>query len=58
MVSEHVRGDMVAAGEFPQLTQRYQVMAVPKIVINETTSFEGAVPETMFLERVLEAAGS
>ena len=58
MASEHVRADMVAAGEFPQLSQRYQVMAVPKTVINETTSFEGAVPEDIFLQRVLEVAGS
>ena len=58
MASEHVRADMVAAGEFPQLSQRYQVMAVPKTVINETASFEGAVPEDTFLQRVLEAAGS
>ena len=56
MASEHVRADMVAVGEFPQLSQRYQVMAVPKTVINETTSFEGAVSEDIFLQRVLEAA--
>jgi hypothetical protein len=28
-------------------------MAVPKVVINETTSFEGALPEEMFLDKIL-----
>jgi hypothetical protein len=28
-------------------------MAVPKIVINDRVSFEGAVPEALFVERVL-----
>ncbi|KUK27391.1 MAG: Glutaredoxin-like domain protein [Acetothermia bacterium 64_32] len=53
MLSERVRADMVMANEFPILTDHYQVMAVPKVVINETTSFEGAVPEEVFLDRVL-----
>jgi glutaredoxin-like protein len=55
MASDRVVGDMIEANEFPELSQRYNVMAVPKIVINETTSFEGAVPEAAFLEKVLEA---
>lgn len=55
MASPRVTADMIEAGEFPELSQRYSVMAVPKIVINETTSFEGALPESMFVEKVLEA---
>jgi len=43
----------VMANEFPILADHYQVMAVPKVVINETTSFEGAVPEEVFLDRIL-----
>ena len=53
MLSERVRADMVMANEFPILADHYQVMAVPKVVINETTSFEGAVPEEVFLDRIL-----
>jgi glutaredoxin-like protein len=54
--SEKVVADMVMATEFPQLSQRYGVMAVPKIVINETRSFEGAVAEDLFVEQVVNAS--
>ena len=32
-------------------------MGVPKIVINETVQFLGAVPEATFMGKVLEAIG-
>ncbi|HSE96340.1 MAG TPA: thioredoxin family protein, partial [Methylomirabilota bacterium] len=44
------------ATEFPDLAQRYSVMAVPKTVINDRASFEGALPETQFVDAVLRAA--
>lgn len=47
--------DMVEIVEFPFLGERYAVMGVPKIVINETTSFVGALPEERFVEYVLTA---
>ena len=53
LLSDRVRADMVMASEFPVLADHYQVMAVPKVVINETTSFEGAVPEEIFLDKIL-----
>lgn len=56
LASERVTADMVMATEFPQLSQRYGVMAVPKIVVNETRTFEGAVPEELFVEQVVNAA--
>ena len=52
-----VTADMVEATEFPHLAQKYQVMGVPRSVINETVHQEGAAPEPMFLERLKEAAG-
>ena len=30
-------------------------MGAPKTIVNETISFEGAVPEDMFVQRVLDA---
>jgi glutaredoxin-like protein len=54
--SDKVVADMVMATEFPQLSQRYGVMAVPKVVINETRTFEGAVPEDLFVAQVVSAA--
>ena len=52
--SEQIRADVVNAQEFPQLGQRYNVFAVPKTVVNETISFEGALPEDKFVDKVLE----
>jgi RecA/RadA recombinase len=42
--------------EFPALADRYGVVGVPKVVINEVYGFEGARPEEVFLQNVLEAA--
>jgi hypothetical protein len=56
VASDWVRGDCVEATEFPDLSQRYSVMAVPKTVVNERVSFEGALPEVQFVDHVLRAA--
>ena len=53
--SSKVRGDMVEANEFPQLSMRYNVMGVPRTVINEDTFVEGAAPEQMLLGKLQEA---
>lgn len=50
-----IKTDVVDANEFPQLANKYGVMGVPKIVVNEKIEFIGAVPENMFLEQVLLA---
>jgi glutaredoxin-like protein len=55
--SDLVRADMVEAIEFPHLSNKYNVHGVPRSVFNETVHLEGGVPEPMFLERLLEAAG-
>ena len=55
LVSPRVRSIAVEAQEFPELARRYEVSAVPKIVLNERVEFMGAVPEPMFLEAVLAA---
>jgi glutaredoxin-like protein len=55
IASPMVRADMVEATEFPHLSIKYQVMGVPRTVINETTHIEGAAPEPMVLEKLEEA---
>ena len=55
VASEWIRADCVEATEFPELAQRYMVSAVPKTVVNDRVSFEGAVPEAAFVEAVLRA---
>lgn len=51
-----MRADIVEAGEFPELAERYNVYAVPKVVINETVEFVGAQPEPQVLRYVLQAS--
>lgn len=53
--NDNVKADMVNAQEFPQLTQKYNVFSVPKIVINETTQFEGSLPENAFVQKIVES---
>jgi len=55
--SEHVIADVVEASEFPQMSQKYRVMSVPKIVVNEKTQFVGALPEDRYLREVMKAVG-
>ncbi|PYM54994.1 MAG: hypothetical protein DMD77_21345 [Candidatus Rokuibacteriota bacterium] len=56
IASDRVRVECIEANEFPDISQRYHVMAVPKVVINDRVEFEGAYPEPEFLKAVLQAA--
>ncbi|MCB0032549.1 MAG: thioredoxin family protein [Anaerolineales bacterium] len=58
MASDMVQADMVEATEFPHLSNKYQVMGVPRTVINENVFQEGAVPELMLLEKLKEAVAA
>lgn len=55
MENPNIVADMVEATEFPELAERYRVFAVPKVVINDVVSFEGALPEHIFALYVLKA---
>ena len=55
MANPNVSAEVVEVQEFPDMAQRYQVMGVPKTVINNKVQFVGAVPEATFIEKVLEA---
>lgn len=50
-----IDAEMIESMEFPELSEKYSVMAVPKVVINENVDFEGALPEKVFLFKVKEA---
>jgi glutaredoxin-like protein len=52
MENGKITSDMVESMEFPELAASFEVMAVPKVVINNGTSFEGALPEQSFLDYV------
>ncbi len=55
MESKLVVGDMVEAIEFPELSNKYNVMGVPRTVINDGVFLEGAAPEAMLMDKVREA---
>lgn len=55
--SDKIKGEMIEANSFPELADKYQVYAVPKVVINEEYSFEGSLPEAEFLNKVMKAIG-
>ena len=57
MENPKIAADVIEVQEFPMLGSRYFISGVPKTVINETVQFVGAVPESFFVDKVLEAVG-
>ncbi len=55
MINDNITADGIDGLEFRELAQKYAVFAVPKIVINEDTTIEGAVPESVFVQKIQEA---
>jgi glutaredoxin-like protein len=51
--SDLVKADIIEISEFPDLAMKYNVIGVPKIIINETIDFVGAFSEDLFAEHVL-----
>ncbi len=56
MESDLITADMIEAIEFPDLAEKYMVMGVPKVVMNDIYYFEGALPERHYVDKVIEAA--
>lgn len=50
--NKNIRADMIDSAVFPVLSNKYNVMGVPKIIINETEMIEGAAPIGMILDRI------
>lgn len=55
MESDQIIAESIEANEFPELSRQYHVMAVPRTVINEREVIEGAMPESLFIQRVLDS---
>lgn len=53
----HIKADAIEAAEFPDLVDKYEIQAVPTVVINEEIQFEGALPEDEFADHVIAAVG-
>jgi hypothetical protein len=55
LASPRIRAAAVESTEFPQLADEMEVWAVPRIVVNGVPQWDGAVPEPVFLQRVLSS---
>jgi predicted DsbA family dithiol-disulfide isomerase len=53
--SDLIQAHMVEVIEFPFLGSKYNVMGVPRTVIDETIHIEGAVPEPMLMREFQKA---
>jgi glutaredoxin-like protein len=56
MASDLITGEMIESAEFPQLAHRFNVMAVPRTVVNEALFLEGAMSEEKFVDEVMQFA--
>jgi glutaredoxin-like protein len=57
MVNSNIVGEGIEATEFPILSNANSVEAVPHIVVNDSHSFVGALPEVEYLAEVLKGIG-
>jgi len=55
MESDLIKADVVDVNEFLQVGMRYNVMGVPKTVINEKVEFLSVVPEEVLVGHIFEA---
>ncbi len=55
LASPRVTAAAVEATEFPRLADEKDVWAVPKVLVDGRPSWEGSVPEPVFLQRLLAA---
>jgi hypothetical protein len=58
IVSPRVTADVIEAEEYPDLSNRFRVSGVPKIVINDSQEMVGAQREKKFVEEVVKAGGT
>lgn len=53
LASPRIAATAIEAGEFPALAEEMAVWSVPRIVVNGVPQWDGAVPERVFVERIL-----
>ena len=56
LASPRVTATAIEANEFPRLAEEMEVWAVPRIAVDGVPQWDGAVPETVFLQRILNPA--
>jgi hypothetical protein len=56
IASPNIQVSIIEATEFPDLVRHYHVSGVPKAIVNDRIEILGALPESMFVPQVVEAA--
>jgi glutaredoxin-like protein len=56
MESEMITADLVNVEDFPEVAERYQVLAAPTVIVNGLYHFYGALREPEFVEQVMRGA--
>ena len=54
--NDFIRADVIDGTEFPALAQKYNVIGVPKVIVNEKVEFTGAFSEDLFAEHAVLGA--
>ncbi len=56
-LNPRITADVIEANEFPDLSQQFNVMGVPKTVINGLQELVGAQPEAQLMAAIRTALG-
>jgi protein-disulfide isomerase len=56
-LNPRITADVIEANEFPELSQQFNVMGVPKTVINGLEELDGAQPEARLMAVIRAALG-
>ena len=56
LASPRVTATAIEANQFPRLAEEMEVWAVPRIAVDGVPQWDGAVPEAVFLQRILDPA--
>ena len=56
--SDLITGEMIETSEFPTYMQKYNIMSVPRIIINDKVDFEGTLTEKEFVENLMKVLDS
>lgn len=58
MESEKITADLVNVTDFPELMEKYDLMAAPTVAVNGEYHFYGALDEPEFVEEVMKTASA
>lgn len=52
MINPHIRADIIRIEEFQAMADKYNVMGVPRVVVNDRFAIQGQLPSDVFLRKI------